>query len=199
MSFGAHGDRLVRELTRELRIRRAVLLGRPGAAVSVDTLLRAATRIASESAAIERQTGVPAAAVVGVSDSDRARARAELRLAERSEGEQALRAHAMARLLDPLNPDARPGAPAPRIFTTASAAELIAAPELVAGYCRWADARPRSTLLITAGEEPDLTGLAERLRTAMLSVGVDPDACPDLELIPGGDAATHVHISARRS
>ncbi len=187
MSFGASGQHLVRELTRELTIRRLLLTGDLFAYVAAPTLVQAALEFEARALAIGLPTDASLADVLSVTDADRDLATAEVRRGcAEPDREQQLRAFARARLLDPFNTEARAGLEEamarPRI-TVADARELISDPQLVVGYCAGIRPGEHATLVILAAE-PNLDAVGEQLRESLISVGVDPDDCPDMSLVP---------------
>jgi glycosyltransferase involved in cell wall biosynthesis len=104
MSFGVGGERLVRELIRELTIRRLMLTGELSQVVSAETLARAALDLHSRAHALSREVPMTLPQVVAVTGSERALADAELaRALAESDARERLRCCARASLLDPLN------------------------------------------------------------------------------------------------
>ncbi len=161
MSFGVEGERLATELQRERMIRRLILTGELFRSVSLDTLVRAAR----ECAPLE------------VGDDERARARRELKRGfDEQDPDERLRACARACLLDPSS------------ITIAFAEELIAAPRLLAAYCLRVGSSKDATLVILA-DDSRLQETAQRLRESLIGVGVDPDDCPDMVIVPGSRVA----------
>ncbi len=212
MSFGAAGDREIREARRELMIRRLILSGDVGDHVAPRVLAAAVLDLHGRAHAISRTAGLPLADVLPVSEAQRRRAEAELEgtFAE-PDPERRLRARALAWLLDPLSEAAGsligelapaplvtaqapartpgPGSHPPRRVTVASAAELIAHPHVIAEYCARMAPVSDATLVIVA-DPHELEGTATRLRVAMEEVGVDPDACPDMAIVPASELRT---------
>ena len=203
MSFGASGQHLVRELSRELMIRRLLLTGDLFAHLAAPTLVQAAQEQEARARAIGLPIDASLADVLSVTDADRDLARAEVRRGHTEpDRDQQLRAFARARLLDPFNTEARAGLEdaiaRPRI-TVAAARELISDPQLVASYCAAIRPGEHATLVILAAES-DLETTGERLRESLISVGVDPDDCPDMALVPASavpaDYATAPRLTA---
>lgn len=212
MSFGVHGERLAREMTRELMIRRMLLTGDLSRAVSPATLAEAAVHVRNTARAISRDTGVALDEIVPVTDDERALAQSELaRVNGEHDARERLRWCAVASLIDPLHVDAQavirqltavsprrsqrvagaePGLTQPgrsRRLTVASADELISNPGLVAIYCERVGGDDEATLAIVA-DPLDLQAAAFRLRESLISVGIDPDDCPDLAVVPDSAA-----------
>jgi glycosyl transferase family 2 len=202
MNFGAEGEQLVRELKRELTIRRLILTSEVARSVSIDTLIEAARELQSRVRSVAQSAGTTLAEVVEVTDADREGAAAELSRRDHQDADERLRISLRAWLLDPFNAQAsatltelvalREPQPTPtpegegdsrRRITVASAGELIAAPQLVASYCDQLDDADAATLVIIS-DEANLQAVGDRLRRSLLSVGVDPDDCPEMVLIP---------------
>lgn len=201
MSFGAAGDRHVREVKRELKIRRQMLTGPVARSISPAVLVRAALDLHATAHTVSRTTGEPLADVVPISDAQRDRADRALHEAlATSDPETRLRLRALALLLDPVRPDAArlvaeltgppgppdraPAAPSPsRRLTVASARELIADPAPIAEYCARVAAQPETTLLIVADPHA-LDTTAKRLRASLIHLGIDPEDCPDMAIVP---------------
>lgn len=73
-----------------------------------------------------------------------------------------------------------------RRITVASADELMAAPQLVTEYCATVGAQPDATLVIVA-DPADLQGTADRLRTLLVTIGIDPDGGPDMAIVSASE------------
>ncbi len=205
MSFGAAGDREIREAGRELMIRRLILTSDVGDRVTPRVLAGAALELRRRAHALSLRAGIPLSDVLPVSASQRRQAEAALERAHAEpDPERRLRAHALAWLLDPLNeaapssiggpvpappPAGTPGARREPRITVASAGELIACPELIAEYCERV-AAVGDTLLVIVADSAELEDTAARLRAAMAAVGVDPDACPDMAIVPASELRT---------
>jgi hypothetical protein len=203
MSFGAAGDRLLRESLRELNIRRLLLTSDISAGVSAQALARAAVDLHENAHSLSRASAVALSELVAVSDVQRRRAYVEMERARVAhDARSRLHAWALASLLDPQSDGARaglahclsslaatgeatvPASPAvSRCVTVGWAAELISDPALIAGYCARLERDSGATLVIVA-DSADLQGTAQRLRACLISVGIDPDDCPDMALVP---------------
>ena len=70
-----------------------------------------------------------------------------------------------------------------RVVTLAGAGGLTDQPELMSAYAGEVAHVARALLVIVA-DDFDLHRVEQRLRHAMVSVGVDPDDCPDMVLVP---------------
>jgi glycosyltransferase involved in cell wall biosynthesis len=210
MGFGATDERLLAELKRELTFRRLALTGELADSVGTDALARATLELKLNADSIGTRAGVPLHELLPVPDEDRALARAELVGALAApQAEERVRLCARAALLDPLGVDARaavgwwrPGIgrwrlgganaeldraePGPvnhgRRITVGWAQELVAVPELLSIYCERVESVDDTLVIVAAAAE--LSTVATQLRDALTSVGVDPDDCPDLAVVP---------------
>jgi Glycosyl transferase family 2 len=200
MALGAHaGARWVKQISSELLCRRLIIASL-AESISRDGLIHALRELDGKARWAAGRAGVPVEDVFAVSEASRRLAATALRhgLAA-TDADVRLRAFARARALDPVDLDAAaaleaadapdaaaaPAAPATRpAITLASARELIAVPDLIAAYCGSASVADGAMLVIVA--EDDLSETAQRLLEAMRSVGVDPERCPDLQLVPLG-------------
>lgn len=194
MNFGARGAAQVRECKRELAIRRLILTSDVSDALSVEALLRAARDLKRRSLELSQFVQTPPAEMVTVTESERARAQDELKVAPNDDVDARLRVHVMAWLLDfhnvalgvtmeQLESDWRREREAGTRITVSLAHELIAAPELIAAYCKSIDGSRPARLMIFA-EEPKLLETAAELKRCCVQVGIDPDRCPDMVLAP---------------
>jgi glycosyltransferase involved in cell wall biosynthesis len=189
MSFGADGAHRVRELQRELLIRRMILTSDVERSLSVEALVRIVHSFADKAAWISQSMGVPLAELVAVTSEQRALAERELaRTTALPMCEEHLRSCCRAWLLDPFNAAAAEAirnstTPTGRRLTLARAGELVAHPELLADYCARVSATDAATLVIVTPDS-DLETVAVQLRQALSTVGVDPDNCADLQVVP---------------
>lgn len=192
MNFGATGERLVREEVRELAVRRLILTGDLSHSVSAEKLANAALALGVKARAVAQVNGVPLEDVLPVLDTERALARDELERAMQARTlEGRLRSSARAALLDPVNVDAHAliqsvasCAARSRRTMVASAEELIRTPELVAVYCQQIGPQDEGTLVIVT-DSSDLDTIGCQLRQSLRRIGVDPDDCPDMAVVPG--------------
>jgi hypothetical protein len=203
--FGSTGERYVQVVVREIRGRRLILVSLYRQ-VGLAALVQAVRGLDDRAAWVCQNGNKTRADVFEITAVERAQAADELDRGRRvADSEERVRAFALARLLDPFDHEALSamdgawathvrglaGAPTPtptptpaRAVTVATASELISRPELISAYCdRVSDADP-ATLVILADRGAEIADVGARLREAMVSVGVDPDDCPDLMLVP---------------
>jgi hypothetical protein len=76
-----------------------------------------------------------------------------------------------------------PATDAGRIITLAGAGGLTEQPELISAYSSDVGGTAAALLVIVA-DDYDLHRVERRVRDAMVSVGVDPDDCPDMVIVP---------------
>jgi hypothetical protein len=216
MSFGAVGDRQLRESQRELMIRRLMLTRAVAPSVTPGALATVALELHAGAHATSRAAGVPLAEVVIVTDEQRRRAHQEReRAAEECDPDARVRALAIALLLDPLSEHAsrsieflaaaleqrRPAGDAPsgsasrapvlaRRITVASARELIVHPELMVAYCEEVASQAETTLVIVAHASA-IQDTAARLRVSLTEAGIDPDHCPDMAIVAASELLGH--------
>lgn len=76
-----------------------------------------------------------------------------------------------------------PATEARPIITLAGAGGLTEQPELISAYSTDVEGTA-GTLLVIVADDYDLHRVERRMRDAMVSVGVDPDDCPDMVIVP---------------